>query len=335
MSLEKEKNNFIVKYQKDDIIQRLSALLGDSFIKYREEFNKTQNYLETDFIPDRPLMVCYELRNRCNLNCIMCYNDHHKEPHASLSLEVVEKTLKEAKDLKVPSLLISMAAEIMTYKDIKEVLRASKESGAMDIFIGTNGLLLNDDIIKYIVDQKFTRITISVDAATNETYKKIRNVNQLDRLESNINKIIDYKKKVGSQFPFVRVTFVLQNENKHEVNQFVEKWKDRADYIDFQRLVFNTHIKSDVEVDTTKIKDPFCAYPFYALNVWANGNITPCCSFYGTDMVLGNVYKDSLIDVWNGKKLQEIRDQIKERKYNPNCAKCLYYKDNEIMNNLE
>ena len=55
--IRKEKNDFIFKYQKADINEKLIKILGKDFKKYREEFNKTQDYAKNGFIPKRPVTI--------------------------------------------------------------------------------------------------------------------------------------------------------------------------------------------------------------------------------------------------------------------------------------
>ena len=44
----------------------------------------------------------------------------------------------------------------------------------MDIFLFTNGTLLNEQKNKILLDSNITRLFVSLDAATNNTYQKVR-----------------------------------------------------------------------------------------------------------------------------------------------------------------
>ena len=64
----------------------------------------------------------------------------------------------------------------------------------MDVFLFTNGTLLNKEKSKMILESNITRLFISIDALTSETYNKIRvpvskrlkNSNRIVELENNI-----------------------------------------------------------------------------------------------------------------------------------------------------
>ncbi|MEK6845510.1 MAG: DegT/DnrJ/EryC1/StrS family aminotransferase, partial [Nanoarchaeota archaeon] len=327
--VKKEINTFIFKYQKEDVNEKLGRILGEDFRKYRERFNKTQRYQETKFVPDFPLCLSLELVNRCNLNCVMCYKPHHSQPFAELSLETIQKIADECKKEGMPSLILGLGAETLIYPKAKEVLEIIRKSGVIDVFFGTNGVLLNDNIINAIFENQISRVEISLDAATPETYKKVRGYDLLPRIEANIEKLLEAKKVRNSQLPVIRLCFVVMDINKHETQQFIDKWKDKADYIDFQRCVDCSKIDQEAKIDSEAIKNSFCSQPFYSLNIWGNGNVTPCCSFYGEKLVIGNIHQQSLKEIWEGEKMKVIREQILTKRFNPTCQKCLYFRDNE------
>ena len=329
--IKKEINECIYKYQKDDINEKLISIFGDDFRKYREDFNKTQNYLETEFIPDFPITVSLELVNRCNLNCVMCYKKHHTKPKAELSIDILKKILSECKENKLPSIMLALGSEILMYKEIKEVLDMVRRAGIQDVFFGTNGVMMNEDIIESIIRNKISRVEISLDASTAETYNKVRRVPVFEKVEENLNKLVEAKKKAGSQLPIIRLCFVVMDVNKHETESFIRKWKNKVDYIDFQRYFDVSLIDSKCKVDKKTIQDSFCSQPFYSLSIWADGVISPCCCYFGKKLVIGDIYKDTLRDVWNSLKMKKIRDQIKTKNFNYNCQKCLYSRDRNII----
>jgi len=327
-----EKDQYIRKYQREDVNEKLANILGDEFRRYRIDFAKTQNYLETKFVPDFPITVALGQINRCNLNCIMCYKKYHQEPRKELSLKIIKKIIAECKKNNLSSIELSMGGESLICKHAKEVIQMVGDSGIKDVFLTTNGVFMNDEIIKLVIKNKITRVRISLDAATDETYKKIRlGAPALEKVEENLIKLIDYKKQFNSLLPTIRLSFVVMDINKHEVNAFLAKWKDKVDCIDFQRYIdFSFMDKEPEKIDSEVIKNSLCPYPFYMLTIWADGNISPCCSFYGRKLIFGNIYKDNLKDVWNSSKIKAIRKQIASKKFNKICQACLYFRDREL-----
>ncbi|MCG8501953.1 MAG: SPASM domain-containing protein [Firmicutes bacterium] len=68
-----------------------------------------------------------------------------------------------------------------------------------------------------------------------------------------------------------------------------------------------------------------CSLSWLYVEIGANGDVTPCHTFY--DYTVGNVYKESIADIWNGKKLETFRKYIRKNML-PICTACSrYYSD--------
>lgn len=329
--IEKEKNEFIFKYQREDIIDKLIRIFGEDFRKYRQNFEKTQT--PTGFVPDFPITVTLEPINRCNLNCVMCHKEHRQGPESELSIVTLKKIIDECQRYKMPSILLGLGAEPLMYKDIKKLLNLIKSAKIQDVFFGSNGVLL-DQVVETLVDNMVTRALISLDAVTTRTYKRVRGFDMLKRVEENVEKLIAYRNKQNSLLPLIRLSFIVLDINIHEAESFVNKWKDRVDYIDFQRYQDSSYVDKNVKIDEAVIKDAYCSYPFYSLNIWSNGNVTPCCSSYAEkDIIVGNICTESLKEIWGGKRMNRIRDEILSKKFRLQCKKCLYFRDRSWIDN--
>ncbi len=304
-----EKKGLILKHENSDVNAKLGSILGKDFVDYRDAFAKSQDYITPDF----PLTVYLELMNRCNLNCVMCDKINHKPPHYKLSFKVIKKILDECQQYKMPSVVLGSSSELLMHPEIPQILSMIKDAGVIDVFFRTNGVLLTDEIIDSVIELGVTRVLVSLDAVTPETYKKIRGHDYLEQVENNIERLISRR----NDLPTIRVSFVEQPINRHEKERFLAKWRDRVDCVDFQRLVTG---KSESDY----IENPYCASPFYSLNITANGNINPCCElFHSRNQVLGNIYSDSLKDVWHGKAINDIRQSIKTKCFTTVCSTCL------------
>jgi radical SAM protein with 4Fe4S-binding SPASM domain len=68
-----------------------------------------------------------------------------------------------------------------------------------------------------------------------------------------------------------------------------------------------------------------CAFPWTYAEINARGDVTVCHTFY--DLTVGNVYKEPILDIWNGARLQQVRDHLRKELF-PICdACCRYYYD--------
>ncbi len=323
-----------------DIEAVLGEEFGEAFAAYRQKFRKSINYDKNGFIPDFPLTVSMELVNRCNLACKMCFTVNHQDPMAWLHVEDIQRIMAECKVHDLPAAVIGMGAEALVYKDVRRALETVREAGVMDVFLGTNGYLLNESLSEFLIDQRIARIEVSLDAATPETYEKIRGKPLLPQVEENLRTLIRLRRERGSKLPVIRLCFCVQKENVHEQKAFLEKWQGLVDYIDFQEMVdFDSvdalrqdtdHVRAEGE-KLTPLANTYCAYPFNSLHVWSNGDVTPCCTFFGKALVIGNVREASLAEIWNGEDIDGIRKQLLSGKVNPVCKACLTQREAEAF----
>ena len=210
-----EKKNIpsnITKFSKIDtekiLQEHLHKKYGQRFLDYRKKYFESINYESYGKEGDYPNQIILELVNRCNLECVMCYqgwrNDSKKYTLSDLDLS---NLFADFKKNKLNSLMISIS-EPLLYKNIKKVFDLAKDAQIMDIFLFTNGTLLNQKNAEMILESSVTRLFVSIDAFSPETYNKVRvpvsknNSNErIKKLEENIinfMKLRKIKKKKSS-----------------------------------------------------------------------------------------------------------------------------------------
>ena len=339
---ERTNTEFIDTVGFTDYLGTLAEKHGERFLEYRQNYYKSLNYDRNGYLPDFPLTVTLELVNRCNLDCVMCYTVNHAERKSTLGIPNIETILAECEKHDLPALVIGLGSEPLLFKGIKDVIAKALEANVMDLFLGTNGVLLTEDIAEFLVESQVARVEISLDAATPETYEKVRGKNELERIEGNIRRLIDIRKARNSTLPVIRLTFCVQELNYRERRAFLDKWRDLVDYVDFQMMVDHSDIDelrgsgTVANVDEMELESTHCAYPFNSLHVWANGNITPCCTFFAKsdELILGNVANMKLEEAWNCNKISTIRAELLSGNVRDVCRVCLSQRATEMFDDV-
>lgn len=343
MSIDERTNTeFIDTVGFTDFEELLAEKYGERFREYRKNYRKSLNYDTNGYLPDFPLTVTLELVNRCNLDCIMCYTVNHSEKKSTLGMNDIRSILAEGEKHGMPALVIGLGSEPLLFKGARDVMAAAMDAQVMDVFLGSNGVLLTEQIAEFLVERQIARVEISLDAATPETYAQVRRKNELERIEANIRKLIEIKRARNSALPVIRLTFCVQELNQHERGAFLNKWRDLVDYVDFQMMVDHGDIDELRETGTVdnigemELDSTYCAYPFNSLHVWANGNITPCCTFFAKsdELVLGNVADTTLEEVWNGDKINAIRAELLSGNVRDICRVCLSQRAKEMFDDV-
>lgn len=316
-----EDRHNVKRYVSNNMDDQLIEMRGERYAAYRKEFELARiNHIR----PDRPTQISFEINSWCNLECKMCFWSYRNKPKRNyLPLTVLEDIARQAKELQIPSLWLGAFTEPMLHPQFTDVLRIIEKAEPVDYWITTNATVMTEEISDIITDIPLTKLSISLDAASAETYKKIRGGN-LDAVERNIDKFLEVRSRKNSKLPFLRVTFVEQDENRHEVEAFIDKWKDIADVVDIQTLFdFSWLQKKPEEIPDSELNNFKCPEPFYHLTIRHDGRYSPCCNgMYESDSYV-NVKDMSILDYWRSPELIEFARKIDQKIYEGCCRRCL------------
>lgn len=315
----------INRYLGREADRRLAEIKGPAFAEYRRTFEEARTEkIRTEF----PIEVSLGLTSYCNLLCKMCYRNYLADVgRYYMPLEMVDEIVEQCKELKISSLWLGSFTEGLLHPDIIYIIRKCGEVKALDYWFTTNGTLLTKEIAKTMIESGLTKLHVSLDAATPETYRKIRGGN-LGLVEQNIMNFLSLRKEMQSELTMLRVTMVEQEDNRNEIGAFVQKWTGVADIVDVQKLTDYLILEND-ELDRESYKHTFfdCYYPFYQLSVTYDGRIWPCpCPVFdsGKPVYLSDM---TLKEYWNSEEILRIVSSIQNKKdFFDCCLKCLSLK---------
>lgn len=167
--------------------QEKKRLLEFGFITEngRTDYDLFENVVTKDVL-SAPLTVHYVYTHRCNLNCKHCYSkraDHAKEMSYDNKLSFLEQVASSG----AFKILIG-GGEPFIDRNFVNFLKKSVSLGLYTRAF-TNGLLLTDDLIEELSQIPLGGISVSVDSPKCEVYSKIRGVDGLPTVLSNIRKL--------------------------------------------------------------------------------------------------------------------------------------------------
>jgi MoaA/NifB/PqqE/SkfB family radical SAM enzyme len=159
-----------------DINSKLASIIGKKFEEYREKWNAVNRFeLETDF----PLFLHLELNQICNLRCPSCPIGQ-PQAHAKyitsekMGWNLYQKIILEGEKYDCPSMEPQGTNEPFIDQNLEDYIRFAADHGFIDIMLNTNGTLLTEERARKVLKSGITRLRFSLDAATKETFEKIR-----------------------------------------------------------------------------------------------------------------------------------------------------------------
>ena len=176
-----------------------------------------------------PLDINFGYDRSCNLECPSCRLELIMESGKKREqiLNIQDKLKKEAFH-NAKSFCITGSGDAFASPVFRDLLRTLKEEDAPNletIQILTNGLLMKKywDSLSDYSKEKIKHISISIDAATEETYKVVRKGGDWNMLLENLE-FAQHLQATG-QISTFNTSFVVQNDNLSEVLQFLDLCK--------------------------------------------------------------------------------------------------------------
>ncbi|MEW6263515.1 MAG: radical SAM/SPASM domain-containing protein [Thermodesulfobacteriota bacterium] len=324
-------------FLEDDPNRIIAAEVGPAFQEYRRRWDLARGFrLQLPF----PLHVDYELFYACNLRCPICLmslppqeRSLYGDSKQALSLETMKRLLSEGASRGQAAAGLNGICEPLLSPELPEIVSYARRVGLLDVMFSTNGLLLEEKISRELIAAGLTRLMISLDAATEATYARIRVGSDFRRVTENILNFLRLRREMKSRLPVVRVSFCVTSLNEHELDLFIRTWSSRVDFISIQHYgnTFTGQRASDrsrlfpegYHYDYTQ--GTRCGQPWKRVMVRHNGDVIPCCDASGLALVIGNIHGGELADIWLGEKAVSLRRLHQQgRSYEePICRRCL------------
>jgi len=243
----------------NDTIKKIK--IGHSLIKNSMLAKLT---LRTQKNYSHPSVMKFSPTYRCNSRCIMCDSWRMKPEQIGnekeLSLSEIETLFVEARKLGAYYLTINGGVgEPLMRNDIVEILKIAERNGFASNLI-TNGLNMNHDLAVEILSTNPFKLHISLDAATDATYEKIRGIKGgFKKAVQSLKMLSEIKKELGVSTRIHSDT-VIMKLNLHEIIDIVKLVESiGAEFLCQPVVIFDNpyvlKIKEDLWIDKEQLPE--------------------------------------------------------------------------------
>jgi len=303
----------------------------------------------------------------CNHKCVMCW----RQQLTKMQRKELTKNFQENKlnldDYKqlinslpktVKKIELVGAGEPLMFSDIKKLIRFIKQKKYSCSLI-TNGVFLNKSIRQILIASNWDYIRVSLHAGTEKTYKKIHGKDDFKNVIGNIKALLKERK---NKLPYIKLLFVIQKQNFHEIKNFVTlAEKIGVDEIEFDYLTpnskkelflneneltlvkkqfYKTNIPLKNNIESVKkmltnnawstnrekkeffLKNRTCQ--LHHLEISQTGITVPCCLLWNSEINKNlNIKKIDIKNIW--KIYKPLRSNLNKGKFPQDCIKNCYY----------
>lgn len=284
-----------------------------------EEFPKQQH------VSPYPLHVDLELASVCNLRCPMCYtitDEFKKKINAKLmDFDLFCRLVDECAEGGVYSIRLSLRGESFLHKKLIDCIRYAKNKGIKEVSSLTNGVKLDEDMFREVMDAGLDWLTISVDGM-GETYNKIRKPGTFDRMVEKLTNFKKIKEEASRVKPVIKVQSIFP-AIAEDPQAFYDVMAPISDMVASNPLI--DYLSND-DVSQIQYCDNFtCPQLFQRLTVAADGQVLLCSNDEVNEAVIGDVHFQTLHEIWHGEPINKVRALHKEHRGHLEiepCKKC-------------
>lgn len=177
---------------------------------------KIQLLRDNKLLPQKfnsPLIVSWDITNKCNLNCLFCYN----KSHAKWKETLPEEKLTIAKKISQmePLWVCLCGGEPLMVKELPFIIEVLS-SGKTQISMVTNGWFLNRAYLKILKKAGLRALQFSLDGIKPTTHDRLR------RRNGSFQRVVEAIKLAVAEGFFVEVAFCPTKLNYKEFPEVVE-----------------------------------------------------------------------------------------------------------------
>jgi len=291
-------------------------------------FRKTVKYFSIKNRLKRPLKVTIEITNACNSDCIMCPRQSMTRPVKNMDFELYKKIIDDCGKVGVKIIQPFNFGEPLMHNRLGEFIRYAKEHTRSRVQISTNAALLNSEKAIELLDSGLDRINIDIDGFTKDTFEKVRKNLDFDRVVENTERFIELKKRLNKNI-FITVSIINMDETSGEIVEFKRYWKPRVDRVlDVEYNTWTGSVENRNEsINNSKRFNCPCKMLWDQMVILEDGKVALCCLDYDGKVIVGDMKNESILNIWNGKILNNLRQKQIELKFDEisTCRACNQY----------
>lgn len=286
----------------------------------------------------------------CNLHCPLCPTGMGETTRSRrlMKFEEFKRIIDEIGNY-LTSVLFTNWGEPFLNKEFFKMIEYSKKVKQIPFLsVDTNlNVDFSDQNLKKLVESGLDLMCVSMDGASQKTYEKYRRGGSFSKVVNNSKKILEKRKELGRNRPFIIWQFLVFKHNQHEIEKAIEMARDNG--VDALRISVAQVYMSEVDKPfeySYKISEEYlpelgseysgytkdgkrkeiikrCQWLWKGIVINSDGGVSPCCAVFPSAQDFGNILKeDNFKSVWNNKKYQDARKAVK----NFNYAKQLFNK---------
>jgi sulfatase maturation enzyme AslB (radical SAM superfamily) len=284
-----------------------------------------------------------EASSICQLNCPLC--SQHGENKTNR--EIIGSGYLKFSDFKqfvdtypnFRNIELSNYGEIFLNPELSDIIHyAYKKNIALTAANGVNLNKIDEAIVEDMVKYRFKALNISIDGATDDTYRIYRKNGDFHNVIKNIEIINYHKRKYNSKFPLLTWQFIAFSHNEAEIRLAKEMSKSlnmnfhlklnwdssrfQVTNVELVRKFAGFASRQEFEQITKRLYYPICEQLWTSPQINWDGKLLGCC--VNKWIHFGNVFRSGLEECIKDEKYLNAKEAILGKKKATKDIPCFY-----------
>lgn len=287
-------------------------------------------------MPVPPVYLAIETTSRCNLACVMCPQPRMARAKRTMHPALFRRIVDQAAGA-VEFAWLHLFGEPLLNRRFGDMARyAATHGGGMRTGVSTNVTLLTGARRAEVAALPLDIVLLSIDGIAAASYERIRVRGDFARVVDNVRAFaVLWTRRPPDERPrHVAISFIDLPVIEEETAAATAFWRGIVppEFV-LNRKPFHPWGYQDALIDDIlqqvgsaaprQRRNHGCHEFFRGMTILSDGRCVPCCNDYEARMVLGDVSRQTLAEIWNGARLQQLRrDRVLD---NDLCRFCPQY----------
>lgn len=299
--------------------------------------NRTK--LETVIPLSVPFIINVDPSDKCNFQCKFCPTGDRKlmkntpgRAYGIMDFELYKKIINDICEFERPIKVLRLYkdGEPLLHPRFAEMVKYAKEKKCSErIDTTTNASLLNPKRNLEIIGAGLNRINISIEGVNEKQYLEFSNYKiDFGKFVGNIRHFYENRKNCEM---IIKINGDTISEDDRK--KFYGIFGDIADGVYIEHVMScwpefelkGIEVNQELGIYGQPIKEvQVCPYVFYSFSINSDGSASACFLDWSRKLIIGDVKRESVKDIWNGEKLLNYQKMFlkKKRKEHPICGNC-------------
>lgn len=213
------------------------------------------------------------------------------------------------------------------HPEFARIVKGLKDAGVWSICLATTGLF-DEKTAQTIAELPIDIVQVMIDVPDAQLYQQVTGHAGYEKVLANIDHLLKLRHQLQQPLPLIVPEMIKTAETMELMEEFFKTWISRIGwavirgYSDYAGQLPDRAVSAMAPPQRCP-----CRRLFSHMMILADANVTICDQDFQAKQCIGSIETNSLIDLWQGTPLTELREAHRAGTYNTNdlCPNCRYW----------